>query len=70
MIVTFLATILIFGLVFILMSMRVLVKGDEFTLTCSGSFGDDVDLCSHCGNRGEECCQSGRRNRNRDMGQL
>jgi hypothetical protein len=70
MIVTFLATILIFGLIFILMSMRVLLKGDEFTLTCSGSFGNDVDICPHCGNRDEECCQRGMRNRNNGMGRL
>ena len=70
MTVTFLATILVFGLVFILMSMKVLLKKEEFTLTCSHGFGDDVDTCSLCGNRDEECCHFGKRNRNREIGQL
>jgi hypothetical protein len=70
MIVTFLAAILVFGLVFILMSMKVLLKKEEFTLACSGSFDDDVDTCSLCGNKNEECCQRGERNRNREIGQL
>jgi hypothetical protein len=70
MIVTFLAAILVFGLVFILMSMKVLLKKEEFTLTCSDGFGDGVDICSLCGNKGEECCQGGERNRNNGMGQL
>jgi hypothetical protein len=69
MTVTFLVTILIFGLVFILMSIKVILKRDEFTLTCSNGFGDDIDT-SLCGNRGEECCQSGERNGNNSIGQL
>ncbi len=71
MTVTFLLTILVFGLVFILMSMKVLLKRDDrFTLTCSNGFGDDVDTCSLCGNRGEECCQSSEINRNNSIRQL
>jgi hypothetical protein len=71
MTVTFLVTILVFGLVFILMSIKVILKRDDrFTLTCSNGFGDDVDTCSLCGNRGEEYCQSGERNGNNSIGQL
>lgn len=55
MTVTYLLTILVFCIAFILMAIKSLLKGeDSSTLTCSNGFGDGIDT-SLCGTRGGEC---------------
>ena len=57
MTVTYLLTILVFCIAFILMAMKSLLKGeDRSTLTCSNVFGDGIDT-SLCGTRCGECRQ-------------
>ena len=71
MTVTYLLTILVFGIVFILMSLRSLLKRDDrSTLTCSNGFADGIDTCFLCGYRGDACRQSGERSERDGIGQL
>ncbi len=57
---TFLLIFFVFGISFILINIRGIVKGEEFRGTCASNnpmLKDQLGDCTVCGKKGDEVCQ-------------